>query len=118
MIDLGGCRKPLDCASQTAVVLCDHEECHSFTGRRDLSRSADEGGGGGPLAVGTGARVFATARLGETEFERLHREELELRQKLLQQPTGFSARDRLSRDELYDRARARREHDEASGRHD
>jgi plasmid stability protein len=55
---------------------------------------------------------------GETEFERLHREELELRQKLLQQPTGFSASDRLSRDELYDRARARREHDEASGRRD
>jgi plasmid stability protein len=46
---------------------------------------------------------------GETEFERLHRQELELRKKLMEKPTGFSASDRLTRDEVHDRARARRE---------
>lgn len=44
---------------------------------------------------------------GETEFERLHRKELELRKKL--EGSGFRASDRLSRDELYDRACARQE---------
>ena len=38
---------------------------------------------------------------GETEFERLKREEAELRKQI----TNFSASDRLSRDELYDRRR-------------
>jgi plasmid stability protein len=53
---------------------------------------------------------------GETEFERLHREELELRKKLMEKPTGFRASDRLTRDEVYDRARARKEWNEAHGR--
>ena|SRR5437870_1161126 len=38
---------------------------------------------------------------GESEFERLKREERELREQI----TEFSASDRLSRDELYDRRR-------------
>jgi plasmid stability protein len=38
---------------------------------------------------------------GETEFERLHREELKLRKKLA--GTGFRASDRLSRDEIHER---------------
>jgi uncharacterized protein YdaU (DUF1376 family) len=38
---------------------------------------------------------------GESEFERLKREEAELRKQI----TNFSASDRLSRDELYDRRR-------------
>ena len=38
---------------------------------------------------------------GETEFERLKRLEAETRAKI----TNFSASDRLSRDELYDRRR-------------
>lgn len=37
----------------------------------------------------------------ESEFERLHREELELRKKI----TGFSGNDLLSRDELHERRR-------------
>ena len=45
---------------------------------------------------------------GESEFERLHREELELREKLKELPP-FRASDRLTRDELYDRARERKE---------
>lgn len=44
---------------------------------------------------------------GETEFERLHRQELELRERL--KGSGFRASDRLSREELYDRARDREE---------
>ena len=36
---------------------------------------------------------------GETEFERLKREERELREQI----TNFSASDRLSRDEVHDR---------------
>jgi plasmid stability protein len=51
---------------------------------------------------------------GESEFERLHRQELELRKKLTLDARGFSAADRLSREELYDRARDRE--DEAGGR--
>ncbi|HEV2747265.1 MAG TPA: DUF6364 family protein [Allosphingosinicella sp.] len=46
---------------------------------------------------------------GESEFERLHREELELRKQI----KGFSASDRMSRDEVHDRARARTEWREA-----
>ena len=38
---------------------------------------------------------------GETEFERLKRQEAELRKQI----KNFSASDRLSRDELYDRRR-------------
>jgi uncharacterized protein YdaU (DUF1376 family) len=38
---------------------------------------------------------------GETEFERLRREERALREKI----TNFSASDRLSRDEVHDRRR-------------
>ena len=49
---------------------------------------------------------------GETEFERLHRQELELRERI----TGFSGRDLLSRDELHDRALARRMDEEARER--
>lgn len=41
----------------------------------------------------------------ETEFERLARLEREVRATI----TGFSGSDRLSRDELYDRKRAREE---------
>jgi plasmid stability protein len=37
---------------------------------------------------------------GESEFERLHREELELRKTLT---GGFRASDRLSRDEVHER---------------
>lgn len=37
---------------------------------------------------------------GETEFERLKREERELREQI----TNFSASDRLSRDEVHDRS--------------
>lgn len=50
---------------------------------------------------------------GETEFERLHRRELELREKL--KGSGFRASDRLSRDELYDRHRDRKEWREREG---
>lgn len=46
---------------------------------------------------------------GESEFERLHRQELELRKKLLEKPTGFRASDRLPREEVYDRDRERKE---------
>lgn len=53
---------------------------------------------------------------GESEFERLHREELELRKKLTLEPRGFSAGDRMSRDEVHDRALARRQHEEAERR--
>jgi len=38
---------------------------------------------------------------GETEFERLRREEQELRKRI----TNFSGADRLPRDDLYDRRR-------------
>lgn len=40
----------------------------------------------------------------ESEFERLHREELKLRDKLNELPP-FSAADRLRRDEIYERRR-------------
>jgi predicted CopG family antitoxin len=45
-------------------------------------------------------RLLEQYASGESEFERLRREELEL---LARVPEGFSASDRLSRDELYDR---------------
>lgn len=41
---------------------------------------------------------------GESEFERLHKKELELRKKLKDLPP-FSASDRLTREELYERRR-------------
>ena len=44
-----------------------------------------------------------------SEYDRLAAAELELRKQV---PPGFRASDRLSRDELYDRARARKEWDE------
>ena len=44
-------------------------------------------------------RFLVELTSGETEFERLKREEAELRKQI----TNFSASDRLSRDELYDR---------------
>lgn len=47
---------------------------------------------------------------GETEFERLHRQELELRKQL--EGSGFRASDRLSRDDVHDRERARRDWNE------
>ena len=40
----------------------------------------------------------------ESEFERMHKRELELREKLKELPP-FSAADRLSRDEIYERRR-------------
>ena len=46
-------------------------------------------------------RFLAELASGESEFERLKREEQELRQRI----TKFSVADRLSRDELYDRRR-------------
>lgn len=46
---------------------------------------------------------------GETEFERLARQEREVRAELAKAAIPFSAADRLSREDLYDRARARRE---------
>jgi plasmid stability protein len=49
----------------------------------------------------------------ETEFERLARLERELRAKLKAEGRGLDASQRLSRDELYDRERARREVREA-----
>lgn len=48
----------------------------------------------------------------ETEFERLHAQELELRKTI----KGFRAGDRMSRDEVHDRARERMVHDEARER--
>jgi hypothetical protein len=45
-------------------------------------------------------RYLAALAAGGTEFERLKREERELR-KLV--PAGFSAADRLSRDEVHER---------------
>jgi len=51
---------------------------------------------------------------GETEFERLHKQELELRKKL--EGSGFRASDRMSRDEVHDRARERKEWHEARER--
>jgi plasmid stability protein len=53
---------------------------------------------------------------GESEFERLHREEIELRKKLTLEARGFRAGDRMSREEVHDRALARREHEEAERR--
>jgi plasmid stability protein len=50
----------------------------------------------------------------ESEFDRLARQEKELRARLDRQGRGVDAGNRLSRDELYDRARARREIDEAA----
>lgn len=47
-------------------------------------------------------RYLTELAAGETEFERLEREERELR-KLV--PAAFSAADNLSRDELYERRR-------------
>jgi phage shock protein A len=44
-------------------------------------------------------RFLTELTCGETEFERLKREERELREKI----TEFSASDRLPRDEIYDR---------------
>ena len=52
---------------------------------------------------------------GETEFERLYRQELELREELKRLPP-FRAGDRLSREEVYDRARARKEWRDAEER--
>lgn len=49
---------------------------------------------------------------GESEFERLHKKELELRKRI----TGFSGRDLLARDELHDRALAREVHEQARER--
>ncbi len=49
---------------------------------------------------------------GESEFERLHRQEIELREKI----TGFSGRDLMSREEVHDRALARRIEQEARER--
>ena len=46
-------------------------------------------------------RFLVELASGETEFERLRREEQELREKI----TDFSASDRLPRNELYDRRR-------------
>ena len=40
----------------------------------------------------------------ETKFERMHKRELELREKLKELPP-FSATERLSRDEIYERRR-------------
>lgn len=51
----------------------------------------------------------------QSEFERLHAEELALREKLKTLPP-FDAGDRLSRDEVHDRALMRRIHDEARER--
>lgn len=48
-------------------------------------------------------RFLTDLAAGETEFERLRREEEELRR----QVKGFSASDNLPRDELYDRWRFR-----------
>lgn len=45
---------------------------------------------------------------GESEFERLHKKELELRKTLMEKPTGFRASERMSRDEVHDRARERK----------
>lgn len=49
---------------------------------------------------------------GQSEFERLHRQELKLRKQI----TGFSGKDLLSRDELHDRARERSMREEARER--
>ena len=49
----------------------------------------------------------------ETEFDRLARQERELREKLLREGRGPRAGERLPREELYDRDRARREAAEA-----
>jgi len=53
---------------------------------------------------------------GESEFDRLHREEVELRQRLTLDGSGFRASDRLSRDALHDRGLERRTAEEARGR--
>jgi plasmid stability protein len=66
-------------------------------------------------AAGPGEEIMPSG-ITRSEFERLHREELELRKKLLEKPTGFRASDRLTRDEVHDRARARKEWNEAHGR--
>jgi uncharacterized protein YdaU (DUF1376 family) len=46
-------------------------------------------------------RFLSDLASGETEFERLKREERALREQI----TNFSAADRLSRDEIHDRSR-------------
>jgi plasmid stability protein len=51
---------------------------------------------------------------GESAFERLHREEIALRKTLV--GSGFRASDRMSRDEVYDRALARRDDGEDAER--
>lgn len=41
----------------------------------------------------------------KSEFERLHEMELDLRRKMDARGSGFSAAERLTRDEIYDRRR-------------
>lgn len=50
----------------------------------------------------------------ETEFERLAREQRELTERFDREGKGVNAGTRLSRDELYDRVRARREAEDAA----
>jgi len=76
---------------------------------RDLLETLDRPGGG------RGEEIMPSG-ITRAEFERLHRQELELRKKVLEKPTGFRASDRLTREEVHDRARAREEWKEAHGR--
>ena len=72
---------------------------------RDLLETLDRSGDRGEEIMPSG--------ITRAEFDRLHRQELELRAHLAelrkQVPVGFRAGDRLSRDEVHDRARDRKE---------
>jgi len=64
-------------------------------------------------AAGPGEEIMPSG-ITRSEYERLHRQELELRRQLV--GSGFRASDRMSRDEVHDRDRERREWHEARER--
>jgi hypothetical protein len=80
---------------------------------RELLESVDRTGAGKDEEI-------MPSGITRAEFERLHRQELELRERLSKLrkrvPEGFRAADRLTRDEVHDRALTRKIHEGAGGR--
>jgi plasmid stability protein len=69
--------------------------------RRARVRAAEEG-----RSVSAVVRDYLRAWLGEeTHFERLEREEFELRARLMAEGRGLCGRERLSREEVHERRR-------------
>src|SRR3954471_20309263 len=66
------------------------------------------------LDKGAGRDEIMPSGITRAEYDRLHRQELALRKKLM--GSGFRAGERLTRDEVHDRAFTRRLHDEAGAR--